>query len=86
MLNPVGESDRQPLRPVFDRRLKLEVHGSPVRSRLSRRFGAASATPMPPSLRPNRHRAIITVIKEALHRQSQIIGLRKHREPANPEK
>ena len=28
MLNPVGESDRRPLRPVFDRRPKLEFHGS----------------------------------------------------------
>ena len=28
MLNPTGESDRRPLRPVFDRRLKLEFYGS----------------------------------------------------------
>ena len=27
-----GESDRSPLRPVFDRRLKLELHGSRVTS------------------------------------------------------
>lgn len=32
MRNPVGESDRQPLRPGFDRRLKLEFHGSRVTS------------------------------------------------------
>ena len=32
MLNPEGESDRRPLRPVFDRRLKLEFHGSRVTS------------------------------------------------------
>ena len=32
MRNPAGESDRQPLRPVFDRRLKLEFHGSRVTS------------------------------------------------------
>lgn len=25
MRNPAGESDRRPLRPVFDRRLKLEM-------------------------------------------------------------
>ena len=28
MRNPEGESDRRPLRPCFDRRLKLEFHGS----------------------------------------------------------
>ena len=32
MRNPEGESDRGPLRPVFDRRLKLEFHGSRVTS------------------------------------------------------
>ncbi len=32
MRNPEGDSDRQPLRPVFDRRLKLEFHGSRVTS------------------------------------------------------
>lgn len=32
MLNPAGEPDRRPLRPVFDRRLKLEFHGSRVTS------------------------------------------------------
>ena len=32
MGNPEGESDRRPLRPVFDRRLKLEFHGSRVTS------------------------------------------------------
>jgi len=32
MRNPKGESDRRPLRPVFDRRLKLEFHGSRVTS------------------------------------------------------
>ena len=32
MRNPEGESDRRPLRPVFDRRLKLEFHGSRVTS------------------------------------------------------
>ena len=32
MRNPVAESDRQPLRPGFDRRLKLEIHGSRVTS------------------------------------------------------
>jgi len=32
MRNPVAESDRQPLRPGFDRRLKLEFHGSRVTS------------------------------------------------------
>ena len=30
--HPAGESDRRPLRPVFDRRLKLEFHGSKVTS------------------------------------------------------
>ncbi len=30
MENPKGESDRRPLRPIFDRRLKLEFHGSRV--------------------------------------------------------
>ncbi len=30
--HPAGESDRRPLRPVFDRRLKLEFHGSKVPS------------------------------------------------------
>ena len=30
--NPEGESDRRPLRPCFDRRLKLEFHGSRVTS------------------------------------------------------
>ena len=30
MRNPEGESDRSPLRPCFDRRLKLEFHGSRV--------------------------------------------------------
>ncbi len=32
MGNPKGESDRRALRPVFDRRLKLEFHGSRVAS------------------------------------------------------
>jgi hypothetical protein len=32
MRNLKGESDRRPLRPVFDRRLKLEFHGSRVTS------------------------------------------------------
>jgi hypothetical protein len=32
MRNPGGESDRRPLRPCFDRRLKLEYHGSRVTS------------------------------------------------------
>ena len=32
MWNPEGESDRSPLRPFFDRRLKLEFHGSRVTS------------------------------------------------------
>lgn len=32
MRNPKGESDRSPLRPVFDRRLKLEFRGSRVTS------------------------------------------------------
>ncbi len=32
MGNPKGESDRRPLRPIFDRRMKLEFHGSRVRS------------------------------------------------------
>lgn len=32
MRNPAGESNRGPLRPVFDRRLKLEFHGSRVTS------------------------------------------------------
>ena len=32
MRNPKGESDRSPLRPVFDRCLKLEFHGSRVTS------------------------------------------------------
>ena len=32
MRNPEGESDRRPLRPCFDRRLKLEFHGSRVTS------------------------------------------------------
>ncbi len=32
MGNPKGESDRRALRPVFDRRLKLEFHGSRVTS------------------------------------------------------
>ena len=32
MGNPKGESDRRPLRPIFDRRLKLEFHGSRVTS------------------------------------------------------
>ena len=30
--NPEGESDHGPLRPLFDRRLKLEFHGSRVTS------------------------------------------------------
>ena len=30
MRNPEGESDNHPLRPCFDRRLKLEFHGSRV--------------------------------------------------------
>lgn len=32
MRNPEGEWDRGPLRPLFDRRLKLEFHGSRVTS------------------------------------------------------
>ena len=32
MRNPEGESDHGPLRPLFDRRLKLEFHGSRVAS------------------------------------------------------
>ena len=32
MRNPEGESDHGPLRPHFDRRLKLEFHGSRVTS------------------------------------------------------
>jgi hypothetical protein len=32
MRNPKGDSDRRPLRPVFDRRLRLEFHGSRVTS------------------------------------------------------
>ena len=32
MRNPEGESDRAPLRPVFERRIKLEFHGSRVTS------------------------------------------------------
>ena len=32
MRNPPGDSDRRPLRPFFDRRLKLEYHGSRVTS------------------------------------------------------
>ena len=32
MRNPEGEPDRSPLRPCFDRRLKLEFHGSRVTS------------------------------------------------------
>ncbi len=32
MRNPVGELDRRPLRLRFDRRLKLEFHGSRVTS------------------------------------------------------
>ena len=32
MRNPEGESDHGPLRPLFDRRLKLEFHGSRVTS------------------------------------------------------
>ena len=32
MGNPMGESDRRPLRPCFDRRLKLEFHGAKVSS------------------------------------------------------
>jgi hypothetical protein len=32
MRNPAGESDRQPLRPCFDRRVKMEFHGSRVTS------------------------------------------------------
>ena len=32
MWNPEGESDRSPLRPCFDHRLKLELHGSRVTS------------------------------------------------------
>ena len=32
MWNPEGESDRSPLRPCFDHRLKLEFHGSRVTS------------------------------------------------------
>ena len=32
MANAEGESDRRPLRPVFDRRLKLEFHGSRITS------------------------------------------------------
>ena len=30
MWNPEGEADRRSLRPCFDRRLKLEFHGSRV--------------------------------------------------------
>jgi hypothetical protein len=30
--NPEGESDRCPIRPYFDRRLKLAFHGSRVTS------------------------------------------------------
>ena len=30
MRNPEGESDSHPLRPCFDRRLKLEFHGSRI--------------------------------------------------------
>ena len=32
MRNPEGESDRRPLQAVYDRRLKLEFHGSRVTS------------------------------------------------------
>jgi len=32
MRNPESDSDRRPLRPVFDRRRKLEFHGSRVTS------------------------------------------------------
>lgn len=32
MRNPEGDSDRRPLRPTFNRRLKLEFHGSRVTS------------------------------------------------------
>ena len=32
MRNPEGDTDRRPLRPVFDRRLKLEFHSSRVTS------------------------------------------------------
>ena len=32
MWNPEGEADRRPLRPCFDRRLKLEFHGLRVTS------------------------------------------------------
>ena len=32
MANPEGESENKPLRLVFDRRLKLEFHGSRVPS------------------------------------------------------
>ena len=32
MRNPEGESDQGPLRPLFDRRLKLEFHGLRVTS------------------------------------------------------
>ena len=32
MRNPEGGSDRCPIRPYFDRRLKLEFHGSRVTS------------------------------------------------------
>ena len=32
MRHPEGESDHGPLRPLFDRRLKLEFHGSRVTS------------------------------------------------------
>ena len=32
MANPEGESENGPLRLVFDRRLKLEVHGSRLTS------------------------------------------------------
>ena len=32
MGNPEGESDRCPIRPYFDRRLKLAFHGSRVTS------------------------------------------------------
>ncbi len=30
MVNPEGESDRHPLRPAFDRRLKMAFHGSRI--------------------------------------------------------
>ena len=32
MAYPMGESDRRPLRPIFDRRLKLVFHESRVTS------------------------------------------------------